>query len=212
MPSVSTLVEDFGGIDTDRWVNSYGNYSVVGGRGRIATTGGVYSAFESAPEWSFPDGASIRVRVYAAALAGATLEAWTALRILPTSPEGTDFGIMVERVTGNLHVENRVSYSDGGRSSVAYSGTSMAWWQLIRSGSNILAQTAPDSSEGVPGTWTTRRTVAVPAWMSSATTLAIALDAYRNNGTVTNSEFDYINTPAPVAANPAATRNFMAFF
>lgn len=198
MASISALTDDFDTLDTAKWPGNYGNTSVSGSRGRIQTTGGVYGGWMSSGTYSVPDGAAISVRVYPDVLGGATVESWTGLRILANTLDGTDLGIMVDRVTGNLVVENRTSYFDGSAVSVTYSSTTMAFWRIRRSGSNILVETAPESSAGVPGTWTTRRTIAVPAWMSTATNMFVLFEAYRNNGTAGYSEMDYFNTTAPV--------------
>lgn len=210
MPSISDLVERFDSFDADLWAQSYGDYSVTAGKGRIVTNHGVYSAFMTDPEWSVPDGATLSARVVVNALGGATTDCYAAIRIMPTTPAGTDFGVEVNRVTATLHVQSRVAYDDAGQSSVTYSGTSMAFWRIQRTGSNLVVATAPEASEGTPGTWTTRRTVAVPAWMSTATNLSVVLEAYRNNGTVGNVDFDYIN--AGYLAPSAGNAKFMQFF
>lgn len=209
MPSISALVDTFDSFDSAKWPNSYGDYSVTGGKGRIVTTPNVFGGFMTAASYSVPDGAALSARVVVNALNGATTDCYAAMRIMPTTPSGTDFGMMADRISGNLVCENRVNYDDAAATSVAFSSTSMAFWRIRRSGSNILCETAPEASEGTPGTWTTRRTVAVPSWMSTATNLTVLLEAYRNNGTAGNVDWDYINTG--FVAPTGGKGNFLMF-
>lgn len=211
MPSISTLVDRFDTLDLVLWPESY-YVDVSGGRGRVQTQVGLYGAFQTGSVYSVPDGASLSARVYPDALAGSTLECYTALWIVPATAGGTQYGIFLDRMTGNLHVENQVSYADAGRTSVAYSATTMAFWRIRRSGTNLIAETAPEASEGTPGTWTSRRSITVPSWMSTATNLYVAYEAFRDGGgTPGYSEIDYVNA-GPLATSPGPGRQFLQFF
>jgi hypothetical protein len=210
MPSLLDLHDDFDFYDPAIWDASYGQ-SVVDSRGRLVTTAGGFCGFKTGQEYSLPDGAGITVRVYVDPKLSATVTCYTGLWIMPSSPAGTHFGIVVDRMVGGngtLYVENRVSYSDGARTSVSFSDSTMAWWRIRRSGSNILMDTAPEVSPGLPGTWTNRRTFTAPAWATTDTDLCVLFEAYRNDGGPGYSEMDFFNTSAP-AQNQSA---FFQFF
>lgn len=199
MPSLLALQDDFDYFEPANWDVSYGPYEIIGSRGRLNTIGGGFGGFKSGPEYSMPDASGITVRMYVDPRLSATSTCYTGLWIMPSSPDGTHFGMLVDRTSGangTLYVENRVSYSDGGRTSVAFNDTTMAWWRIRRSGSNILMDTAPETSPGVPGSWTNRRTFAAPAWVTSATDLCVLFEAYRSDGGPGYSEMDYFNTLA----------------
>lgn len=203
MASFATLVDNF--ADLTNWPDSYeaAAFSATGGRGRIASNT-AYNGLYTANTWSLPDGAPLRFRAYPNTTPGSTT-ASTAFRITKSVGDGADVGLFYDANDGNLYFESRTDYWDDNRTSVTYSGTTHAYWGLRRSGSNLIFETAPSASEGVPGTWTTRRTITLPAYLTSATDLRALYETNRDGAASGQfSEIDYLNTPPPETVNKGA--------
>lgn len=212
MPNISTLVDNFDTFDYGRWESSYGSYAVNGGSAEVKCQL-AYSALLTAAVWAFPDLDTIFARVWPSTGGGGSpTEHNTALRITHGVTAGTDIGIMHDATNGNLYFESRVDYWDASRTSVTYSGTDHAWWCLNRnSGTNFRFRTAPSSGSG-PGTFSNRRTLTVPSWVSSRTDHRLILETHRDDANVSSAFFDGVNgtTADPTYTNTA--KGFGIFF
>lgn len=189
------LRDDFedGATLADQWGASYGTFSFTGGRFRIANdtnfngglSWGIYQLNES---YFFG-------QVFVAAQNGATTDCYTEIYAITTTP-GTDAGFTYDAMTGRLYFRVRVGYFDGGETFVTYNSTNHRWWRMRVSNGTMYWDTSPDGT-----TWTQQRSTAAPAWVFD-TTLALSLNAHRNNGVDNFSEFDNINL-VPVDATMA---------
>jgi hypothetical protein len=90
---------------------------------------------------------------------------------------------------------------------LTYSATDHAWVRIQRTGGNIIWSTSPDGT-----TWTTRRTLAQPAW-TAGTDLAVLLESYRDSGTNNFALFDNVNVAPGGGGGPSAAvrTGFLAF-
>jgi hypothetical protein len=185
MALIHTLRDDFStNTLATNWTGSAGTVAITGGRMRVTTDTAFNKAQTSA---SFTlDGSKVCVQAFAAAAAGATVEATTELLVTTTTP-GTDAGIALNAVTGLLTFSSRSGFFDGGATTLAYNATTHRWWRLRVTGGTLFWETSPDGD-----TWTTRRSAAAPAWVSDAD-LAAALTSHRNDGTNDFAEFDNYN-------------------
>ncbi|MFJ1657149.1 hypothetical protein [Streptomyces anthocyanicus] len=204
MPALATLVDNFDDntVDGERWPGNYGVYSEVGGRARVQCDAD-YGAYVSAAAYTLA-GSSAYVRIYPPALGGATTTAYAQMSLLH-SVEGTEIGAKVDRVTGKLRCQSNVDYFDGAAVEVTYDPVAHAYVRISETGGTLTWSTSPDGS-----TWTTRRTLATPAWVTASTTVELRLETHRNNGTVDYAEFDNLNT-VPVTP-PAGGTKQAAFF
>jgi hypothetical protein len=183
-----------GTIDTTLWSNNYGaTVSETGGRGRTACNSTDWNAFATSPNYNWPDGTRISARLYPPAAGGATTEAYQEFCISSsTVPAGTELTIYLDRVANVTYFLNRVGYSDGTPSSIA--GSDPGFVGFLRSGANILMQTSPDAI-----TWTTRRTLANPAWIPvTSSDVQFFVESHRGDGTADFAEIDSFNL-IPVA-------------
>jgi hypothetical protein len=184
------LADDFTGevVDGDKWFNSYGTVSQTGGRARVPTAVGAWSAFQSGRRYSLT-GSQVAVRVYPPAVGGAvTGEAYAAL-VVTSETEGTSLFIMVDVVAGVLVMRNRAGYTDPAEVSITYDPVAHAWFRLREDAGTTYFETSPDAT-----TWTTRRSVTTPGWLATDAS-TIALESHRDAGTNDFAEFDDLNPP-----------------
>lgn len=196
--SFVNLVDDFddGSLDTTtRWTLSSGGGLTreTGGRGGVLCDTG-FNKIQTAFNWAMPVGSGVFVRAYPSDLGGATTECFNAMRFESDAQAGgTDLSIRVDIFNGNILFESRTGHFDGSAVSLTYSATDHAWWRIYRSdATTILYQTAPDDS-GSPGTWTTRRTLTMPAWVGGVADISLFFEVHRNNGTSNWFEIDNVN-------------------
>lgn len=188
MANTSTIVDNFddNSINTGIWPNNYGTVSETGGRARVTCNTGS-NGWATATTYTWDD---VYAKLYPPAVASATTDCYLEMLLYsPTQAAGTDVGFYIDQVGGVFYCVSRVSYFDGSASAITYSATTHAWMRILKSGSNILFQTAPDGT-----TWTTRRTLAAPSWLTSASNLQLYFESGRNNGTNNFAEFDNVNT------------------
>lgn len=206
MPAIATLVDDFDDntINTTLWSGRFGTVSETGGRARAACTTD-YAAFVSAASYTLA-GSSVYARVYPPAAGGAATTAYAQMVVL-SSTEGTEAGFQINAVGGQLRCMANVGYWDDTATVLTYSATTHAWLRLREAAGSLLWETSPDGT-----TWTTRRTLATPAWVTAGTTLRLSMEAHRDSGTNDFAEFDNVNTPPAVAASYAKQAAFLAFF
>ncbi|MGA4896776.1 hypothetical protein ACPCAJ_02255 [Streptomyces griseoincarnatus] len=206
MPALATLVDDFDDnvVNATLWPENYGVYSEVGGRARVQCDPN-FGAYSSAAIYSLA-GSSAFVRIYPPAAAGATTTAYAQLSVLSTV-EGTEIGFRINTVTNILRMQNNTDYWDAAAVEITYDATAHAYVRISEAGGTVTWATSPDGS-----TWTTRRTLATPAWVTATTTSELRLETYRNNGTSNFAEFDNLNTlPVAPPAGNARKAAFLAF-
>ncbi|MFD9069174.1 hypothetical protein [Streptomyces lasiicapitis] len=177
------------------WGNSYGGVSETGGKARIPCVAGVFAGYQTAKDWTLAGSSAFVQLPLAAAANGASTEAQTAFNIIQATA-GTFLAININTVAGTIRFENNVGYTDGSAVSLTYNSSTHAWLRIRETGGNVLWDTSTDGS-----TWTNRRTLATPAWVTnSVNAVAVELLSWRNNGTTNYAEFDNFNTAASSAA------------
>ena len=196
MPLISTLVDSFNdNIISAVWGNAYGGVSETGGRARVPCGTG-YAGYQSGAAWTLA-GSSVYVQVPTVPAKSTATEAYCGLYVLsPTA--GTRIGYSIDVVAGMLRCQSQVDYYDAAAVSITYSGTTHRWLRLAEAGGTVTWSTSTDGSS-----WTTRRTLATPAWVATATdTLTLDMFAHRDAGTADFAEFDNCNTLSNGAVVP----------
>jgi hypothetical protein len=191
MPLLTTLVDNFNdSVIGPNWGDSYGGAVETGGRARVPLVAGAYAGYQTGRAWTLA-GASVYLKLVTrpAASTGTDVSA----NFLVTSPvEGTSIGFKYNAVTNKLRLQSNVDYYDAAAIELTYSATDHLWLRLREDGTNVYWDTSPNGS-----TWTNRRTLATPAWVTAAVDqCALDLYAYRDAGVTDYAEYDNVNTLA----------------
>lgn len=196
MPSLSTLIDNFNdGVIGPDWGNSYGGASESGGLAHVPCTTG-YAGYQTSYTWTLA-GAAFYVKVVTVPAASTATEAYASvfvnapgIAVAGGPQEGYRIGFVINTVTGLLRCKNDTGYFDAGSVDITYDATAHAFLRLREDGTNVYWDTSPDGS-----TWTNRRTLATPAWVtSSIDTCALDLSAHRDAGTNDEAQYDLFNT------------------
>ena len=188
MPSLSTLQDNFndGTIGPD-WGNSYGGASETAGKARVPCTTG-FAGFQTAYAWTLAS-ASFFVKVVTVPAASTATEAYCGV-LVNSGTDGTRIGFTVKAVGNALRMQNDTGYFDGAAVEITYDPVAHAFLRLREDGTNVYWDTSPNGT-----TWTNRRTLATPAWVTAAVdTCALDMSAHRDAGTNDYAEFDLFNT------------------
>lgn len=206
--ALSTMLDDFkdNNLDGNIWFNnSYGTLAETGGAA-VITCDTAFNAYSTQSIYTFDT--TPEYQMFPPALASATVTCYLGLFITSAAQaSGTDICILCDMVAGQIQFLNRVGFSDGSPVTATYSAVTHAWWKIIRSGGNILFQTATDNS-GVPNAFTTRRTLATPAWLTSPADVAMRMESNRNNGTNNTCSVKRVQNNS---YNAVRTKNMMGF-
>ncbi|MFE6634653.1 hypothetical protein ACFVFT_15045 [Streptomyces tendae] len=196
MPLLGTLQDDFEApaVDTGNWPD---NYNTAGdppgqpaGRAVVPCTTG-YAAYASGTSYTLADSHAL-VEMYPPAAGGAAAEAWAQL-LITSSTAGTDVIIEVNAASGMLNMASRTSYFDPDALSLAYDPDEHRWLRIREDAGTLAWDTSGDGL-----TWTERRSVTSPAWVSDAD-LEVQLISHRDGGTPDVAEFDNFNVPPPAS-------------
>lgn len=191
MPLLTTLVDNFNdSIIGANWGNSYGGVTESGGKAHVPCGTG-FAGYQTAYSWTLT-GASFYVAVTTVPAPSTATEAYASVFVnapdITTS--GTRIGFVINTVTGQLKCSSETGYFDPAAVAITYSAVTHKFLRLRETGGNVLWDTSPDGS-----TWTNRRTLATPAWVtSSVDTCALDLSAHRDVGTVDEAQYDLFNT------------------
>ncbi|WP_432053727.1 hypothetical protein [Streptomyces sp. bgisy022] len=189
MPSLTTLVDNFNAEELGpEWGNSYGGTTVVDGQARVPCTTG-YAGCQTGYAWTLAE-ASFYVQVPVTPdPAGATAEAYAAITVQGTI-EGTRVGFIINKVSGLLRCVSETGYWDAAAVEIPYDPVAHLFLRLADDGTNLTWSTSPNGT-----TWTTRRTLATPAWIAEDVDLcALDMSAHRDGGADDYAAFDYFNT------------------
>ncbi len=195
----SGIVDNFDdGVMTPAvWGSSHGTRGETGGRGFVECGTG-FPAFKTYDVYKFD---SFTVQPFPAARNAATTEASSGILIQsPSVAGGTDIGFQWDMVAGTIKFASRTGYFDGGAGNLAYDPVAHAYVRMRLVGGNVLWDTSPDNA-----TWTNRRTLTAPAWLTTVTDARLIFEAHRSDGTVNNFEFDNLNTTAGASYTGDAT-------
>ncbi|UPZ27646.1 hypothetical protein MUK60_07340 [Streptomyces sp. LRE541] len=189
MPLLTTLVDNFNdNVIGPNWGDSYGGVTETGGRARIPLVAATYAGYQTGRAWTFA-GATVYLKLVTRPAASTGTD--VSVNFLVTSNvDGTSLGFKYNAVTNVLRMQSNVAYFDASAVEIAYNATTHLWLRLREDGTNVYWDTSPDGT-----TWTNRRTLATPAWVtSSVDTTALDLYGYRNAGVTDFAEFDNVNT------------------
>lgn len=189
MPSLSALVDNFNdNIVGPEWGDSYGGVTETGGQARVPLVAGEYAGYQTGRAWTLA-GATIYLKT--PTLPAASTGTDVGVHFMVTSAvDGTAAGFKINRVTNMLRMQSNVDYFDAAAVEIAYNATTHLWLRLRENGTNVLWDTSPDGT-----TWTNRRTLATPAWITAAVdTCALDLFCYRDAGVTDYAAYDNVNT------------------
>lgn len=189
MPSLSSLVDNFNDNTIGpEWGDSYGGVTETGGRARIPLAAATYAGYQTGRAWTLA-GATVYLKI--PTLPAISTGTDVGVHFMVTSAvAGTALGFKINVVTGMLRMQANVDYYDPTAVEITYSATDHLWLRLREDGTNIYWDTSPDGA-----TWTNRRTLATPAWVTTAVdTCALDLYGYRDTGVTDYAEYDNVNT------------------
>lgn len=189
MPLLTTLTDNFNdGVIGPNWGDSYGGVTETGGQARVPLAAGAYAGYQTGRAWTLA-GASIYLKT--PVLPAASTGTDVGVHFMITSAvEGTGIGFKINRVTGKLRMQSNTDYYDADAVEITYDATNHLWLRLREDGTNVYWDTSPNGS-----TWTNRRTLATPAWITAAVdTCAVDLFCYRDAGVTDFATYDNVNT------------------
>ncbi|MEU1919343.1 hypothetical protein ABZ742_04120 [Streptomyces albogriseolus] len=199
MPSLSALVDNFNdGVIGPNWGDSYGGATETGGRARVPLVAGAYAGYQTGRAWTLA-GASVYLKLVTRPAASTGTDV-SANFLVTSATAGTSIGFKYNAVTNKLRLQSNVDYYDPAAIELTYSATDHLWLRLREDGTNVYWDTSPNGS-----TWTNRRTLATPAWVTAAVDqCALDLYAYRDAGVTDYAEYDNVNTLADGAVYTAS--------
>ncbi|MFF1650128.1 hypothetical protein [Streptomyces sp. NPDC058240] len=183
---MSQLCDDFddGIVDPALWPGSYGGVSESDGRARIPCVPDVPAGYLSARQWRL--GGS-RLIVKPGRLPAANGSTAATLSVMANgTAAGTRVGFTYSPVAGTLSCVSEVGGTDPTPTVLPYSGIDHLWWRL-----RILSGALRWETSGDGYTWTMRRSVPTPAWVTSQTA-TVELLATRTGGTADTAEIDLV--------------------
>ncbi len=197
MPSFSTLSDNFNdGVIGPSWGNSYGGANETGGQARVPCIAGSYAGYQTAYSWTMA-GATIFMKVATVPAASTATEAYCGVMVnapgiedVASANYGTRVGFIINTVTGLIRFKSESGYFDAASVDITYNATTHAFLRLRETGGNLYWDTSPDGT-----TWTNRRTLATPAWITAAVDqCALDMSAHRDAGTTDYAAYDLFNT------------------
>ncbi|MFZ3592315.1 hypothetical protein [Streptomyces sp. BH104] len=201
MPNLSTLVDTFNdNVIGPDWGNAYGGVTETGGQARVPCTTG-YAGYQTAYSWTLAGGGFYVAVLTAPVVSGAT-EAYASvfvnapgIAVVGGPQYGFRIGFIINVVTGQLSCTSEGGYYEPTPTLVTYSATTHKFLRLTEAAGTVSWDTSPDGT-----TWTSRRTLATPAWITDSTDqCALDLSAHRNTGTADYAEYDSFNTLSDAA-------------
>lgn len=189
MPSLSTLIDNFNDNEIGpNWGDSYGGVEETGGQARVPLVADTYAGYQTGRAWTLA-GATVYLKIVTLPAVSTGTDVGVHFMVT-SSVDGTAIGFKINIVTGMLRMQSNVDYFDAGAVEITYSAVAHLWLRLREDGTNVYWDTSPDGS-----TWTNRRTLATPAWVTAAIdTCALDLFCYRDAGTTDFAAYDNVNT------------------
>ncbi|MER5209388.1 LamG-like jellyroll fold domain-containing protein [Streptomyces sp. NPDC002838] len=183
---IEMLSDDFDDnrVNTALWPTVYGGASETGGRARIRLDPGVFSGFRTVRQWTLT-GSKVTARLISAPAAGGSSTATASMWVHSTT-SGTRIGWSYNPVTNVLSCQNQVSFSDGSPVSLTYSAYDHMWLRVRETAGTVYWESSRDGA-----TWTVRRSLATPAWVTSQT-VDFEFTGTRTGGTGDYAEWDWL--------------------
>lgn len=185
---LAMLGDDFddGRVDTTLWTTNTGGAGVetAEGRLRITLAPGVDTNFTSARSWTL-SGSKVTAKLCAVPALNGSSNCAASMWVLSTT-SGTRIGWRYDASTGVLAAMSQTGFADGTPTNLTYSAIDHAWLRVRESGGTVYWETSSDGAS-----WTTRRTLATPAWVTSQTH-AVDFPTTRTGGTSGYIEWDLV--------------------
>ncbi|MCL6733285.1 LamG-like jellyroll fold domain-containing protein [Streptomyces neyagawaensis] len=185
---MAMLGDDFddGRVDSTLWVTNTGGAGAETGEGRLRITvaPGVDTNFTSARQWTLA-GSKLTAKLAAVPALNGSSNCAASMWVTSTT-SGTRIGWRYDASTGVLSAQSQTGFADGAAVNLTYSAIDHAWLRVRESGGTVTWET---SSDGF--IWTSRRTLATPAWVTSQTH-AVDFPTTRTGGTAGYIEWDLV--------------------
>ncbi|MFM9681095.1 LamG-like jellyroll fold domain-containing protein [Streptomyces brasiliscabiei] len=185
---LAQLGDDFddGRVDTTLWVTNTGGAGAetAEGRLRITVAPGVDTNFTSARQWSLA-GSKLTAKLCAVPALNGSSNCAASLWVTSTTA-GTRIGWRYDAGTGIVSAQSQTGFADGSAVNLTYNPRDHAWLRVRESGGTVTWETSGDGF-----IWTSRRTLATPAWVTSQTH-AVDMPTTRTGGTAGYIEWDLI--------------------
>ncbi|MFD9111636.1 LamG-like jellyroll fold domain-containing protein [Streptomyces bottropensis] len=185
---LAQLGDDFddGRVDTTVWTTNTGGAGVetAEGRLRITIAPGVDTNFTSVRQWTLA-ASKVTAKLTTVPAANGSSNCAASMWVLSTT-SGTRIGWRYDALTGVLAAMSQVGFSDGTPTNLTYSAIDHAWLRVRESAGTVYWETSGDGF-----IWTTRRTLATPAWVTSQQH-ALDFPTTRTGGTSGYIEWDLI--------------------
>lgn len=172
-------------VDTTLWPTNTGPaVETSDGRLRIPMAPGVDTNFTSARTWTLV-GSKLTAKLVAVPALNGSSNCAASMWVTSTT-SGTRIGWRYDAGTGVLAAMSQVGSTDASPTNLTYSAIDHAWVRVRESGGTVYWETSGDGWE-----WTTRRTLATPAWVT-AQTHAVDFPTTRTGGTSGYIEWDLV--------------------
>lgn len=171
-------------VNTALWSSNFGGASETGGRMRVPVTTAGTAGFQTSREWILT-GSKLQAKLVTLPGANGSSAAFASMWVNSTT-SGTRLGWRYYPLTGVLAAENQAGFFDGSPVNLTYSAIAHRYVRIRESGGTVYWET---SGNGFG--WTTRRTLATPAWVTSQT-LAVEFPTSRTGGTNDFVEWDLV--------------------
>ncbi|MFM9596706.1 LamG-like jellyroll fold domain-containing protein [Streptomyces scabiei] len=185
---LAQLGDDFddGRVNTAVWTTNTGGAGVETGEGRLRITiaPGVDTNFTSVRQWSLA-GSKLTAKLAAVPALNGSSNCAASMWVTSTTA-GTRLGWRYNAGTNVISAQSQTGFADGSAVDLAYSAIDHAWLRVRESGGTVTWET---SSDGF--IWTSRRTLATPAWVTSQQH-AVDFPTTRTGGTSGYIEWDLV--------------------
>ncbi|CBG71865.1 hypothetical protein SCAB_48141 [Streptomyces scabiei 87.22] len=177
---------DDGRVNSTLWPTNTGGAGVetAEGRLRITLAPGVDTNFTSVRQWSLAS-SKVTAKLTKVPAANGSSNCAASMWVLSTT-SGTRIGWRYDALTGVLAAMSQTGFSDGTPTNLTYSAIDHAWLRVRESAGTVYWETSGDGF-----IWTTRRTLATPAWVTSQQH-ALDFPTTRTGGTSGYIEWDLI--------------------
>ncbi|KND29911.1 LamG-like jellyroll fold domain-containing protein [Streptomyces stelliscabiei] len=177
---------DDGRVNSTLWTTNTGSagQETAEGRLRITIAPGVDTNFTSVRQWTLA-ASKVTAKLTTVPAANGSSNCAASMWVLSTT-SGTRIGWRYDALTGVLAAMSQVGFSDGTPTNLTYSAIDHAWLRVRESAGTVYWETSGDGF-----IWTTRRTLATPAWVTSQQH-ALDFPTTRTGGTSGYIEWDLI--------------------
>ncbi|WP_406457126.1 LamG domain-containing protein [Streptomyces sp. NBC_01622] len=158
---------DDGRVNSTLWVTNTGGAGLETGKATLAITmaPGVDTNFTSSRQWKL-QGSKLTAKLAAVPALNGSSNCAASMWVLAVT-SGTRIGWRYDAGTGVLAAMSQVGSSDATPTNLTYSAIDHAWVRVRESSGTVYWETSGDGYA-----WTTRRTLATPAWVTTDTVAA----------------------------------------